>query len=519
MAVDDARPGDFDDAERPYDLCIIGAGIAGLNALFVATQYLPKTARVALIDRHAHGGGMWNTAYPYVRLHQPHPMFTVGNLKWQWDKPKDYLATRDEVIAHFQYCLAQLRQRVTLTEFYGHTAFDIVESQGEDGYDVRLKVSPLDRPSESIQLISKKLIEAVGFEVPVPSALKLSSEQVNSITPQELGADESQGPVYVIGGGKTGMDTVLEVLRRSPLRQVSLIHGRGAIFGKREVFAPSGLKRWRHGTLLSRCFSDLAMRYDGTNAEETFEYFRREYSIAPTPDGDHNLFGIMSEQESADISQGLSDSFAEYLVDVCDADDGPQMVFRSGSTLPIPVGSTVVNCTGHLFRESKPTQPYVSARGNTLRVNTRSAVHFLSTVSAYFLTHLFYLGRLPSADLYALDSEALFHKNRKDWQLASVALSFMNAVILIDTLPFKALGQCGLDLDRWFPLHRRVGALLDVKMKQSPIPRALQGVSQHHPGAPPGCLRPPFSVNSKPSRQNRCCWAALGRDVGRFVAK
>jgi hypothetical protein len=43
---------------------------------------------------------MWNTAYDYVRLHQPHPMFTVGDMKWAWNKPRDYLAKRDEVRDH-----------------------------------------------------------------------------------------------------------------------------------------------------------------------------------------------------------------------------------------------------------------------------------------------------------------------------------------------------------------------------------------------------------------------------------
>lgn len=72
-----------------YDLVVIGAGVAGLNALYAATQYLSKDARVLLIDQKQAAGGMWNTAYDYVRLHQPHPMFTVGDMRWDWQKPKD----------------------------------------------------------------------------------------------------------------------------------------------------------------------------------------------------------------------------------------------------------------------------------------------------------------------------------------------------------------------------------------------------------------------------------------------
>ena len=51
-----------------YDLVVVGAGIGGLNALYAATQYLPKGARVLLIDQKQTAGGMWNLAYDYVRL-------------------------------------------------------------------------------------------------------------------------------------------------------------------------------------------------------------------------------------------------------------------------------------------------------------------------------------------------------------------------------------------------------------------------------------------------------------------
>jgi cation diffusion facilitator CzcD-associated flavoprotein CzcO len=43
-----------------FDLCVVGAGYAGLNAAFVASQYLPVTARVLVLDKHQQAGGMWN---------------------------------------------------------------------------------------------------------------------------------------------------------------------------------------------------------------------------------------------------------------------------------------------------------------------------------------------------------------------------------------------------------------------------------------------------------------------------
>ncbi len=70
-----------------FDLVVVGAGIAGLNALFAATYYVPSGARVLLIDQKTAAAELWNMAYDYVRPHQPPPMFTVGDLEWDWQNP------------------------------------------------------------------------------------------------------------------------------------------------------------------------------------------------------------------------------------------------------------------------------------------------------------------------------------------------------------------------------------------------------------------------------------------------
>jgi cation diffusion facilitator CzcD-associated flavoprotein CzcO len=90
---------------QTYDVCIVGAGLAGINALFVASRYLSRDQKVILIDRRQRIGGMWVDTYPYVRLHQPHGMFTAGNIKWTLGENRSYLATKDEVLDHFAHCL------------------------------------------------------------------------------------------------------------------------------------------------------------------------------------------------------------------------------------------------------------------------------------------------------------------------------------------------------------------------------------------------------------------------------
>jgi cation diffusion facilitator CzcD-associated flavoprotein CzcO len=140
------------------DVCIAGAGVAGLNALFVASQYLSRDQKVILVDRRHRVGGMWVDTYPYVRLHQPHPMFTAGNIEWTLGQDRSYLATKDEVLDHFGHCLNVIKQRVRVDEYFGWA----VESDDETDGIVRVTCRSSDGRRRVID--AKRLIKAYGFE-------------------------------------------------------------------------------------------------------------------------------------------------------------------------------------------------------------------------------------------------------------------------------------------------------------------------------------------------------------------
>src|SRR5262245_43381522 len=103
------------------EVCVLGAGIAGLNALFAASRHLSAQDKIVLVDRKAAPAGMWNTTYRYVRLHQAHPMFTAGNIRWRGKLDPYHLATREEVVDHLQHCFEQLSSRVRLDPRFGHS--------------------------------------------------------------------------------------------------------------------------------------------------------------------------------------------------------------------------------------------------------------------------------------------------------------------------------------------------------------------------------------------------------------
>ena len=119
-----------DVAVERCDVCVVGAGVAGLNALFVAGQYLSRDQKMILVDRRPRVGGMWVDTYPYVRLHQPHPMFTAGNIKWILGRDRAYLASKSEVLDHFAHCLDVIKQRVRVDEFFGWEVESHAEATG-----------------------------------------------------------------------------------------------------------------------------------------------------------------------------------------------------------------------------------------------------------------------------------------------------------------------------------------------------------------------------------------------------
>ena len=283
-----------DGAVESCDVCIVGAGIAGLNALFAASRYLSRDQKVILIDRRARVGGMWVDTYPYVQLHQPHPMFTAGNIKWTLGQDRSYLATKGEVLDHFQHCLNVIKERVQVDQYFGW-AFE-----SDDEADGIVRVTCRSSDGHSLVIEAKRLIKAYGLPVMPNDPLEISSARVQSVSPDycDVRSGEmraSDAPVWIIGGGKTAMDTAHALIAEYPGREVNLVAGQGTFFSRRDRLFPAGVRRWWGGTLGSTMADQLARRFDGTNEAEVQEWFRSTYGHFVTPDAENFLAGVLSQ--------------------------------------------------------------------------------------------------------------------------------------------------------------------------------------------------------------------------------
>jgi hypothetical protein len=447
--------------EIACDLCILGAGISGLNALFAASRYLSRHQKVVLVDRNIAPGGMWLSTYDYVRLHQPHPMFTAGNIPWTLGKEPSYLAARPEVVDHLAHCVETLRQRVTLDERYGYE-YRSHDEAGAGPDEVLVHCVSTTAGAPALRIKTKKLIKSFGYDVQRKDPLALSSQQVRSISPNThdvLGDEmaQSDAPVYIAGGGKTAMDTAHALITRFPKKRVTLLIGSGTMFGRRETLHPSGLRRFWGGSTPLATFLDLTQRFNGHNEREVLDHFRDTYAISLVPDARRFMFGLLSERENAVIAAGAHAVIKDYLTDVVDRADGvPELVLRRGERHAIEPGSFIINCTGYVLPTELPYEPFVSASGKVVSIQPTSALHVLSTCAAYLTVHLAYLDLLHKLPLYELDMQGVRRANRDVAAIVLAPHGLYNASLIIRAVPRSVFEEFGADLSRWYPAPRRV---------------------------------------------------------------
>jgi hypothetical protein len=400
---------------------------------------------------------MWNDAYSYVRLHQPYKQFTAGNIAWTLGRERSYLATRDEVAAHLRHCFDVISKRFDMDARWGWECLD----NTEDGSSV--VVTARNSSGEVHTFTTQRFIDATAFNVEVNDPLPLTSRDIRSVSPEGLSdtgllSKNHSEPAWVIGSGKTAMDTIVALVRANPGRRIGMVTGTGTYFYNRDLVNPTGLRRWTGGVRYNAIFAGAAKRFDGTNAAAVSNWCRTQYGTSPldNPAPTHLLFALLSEDETATVASGVNEVIRDHLVDVVDEDSGPVMVLRTGARHAIPSGSWVVNCTGYLAPRNLEHVPYVSPSGRTMSINPTSTVFPSPGVAGYVMSQLFFLDQLAGPPLYELDLPGL-GRNAPEAALAIVSTLFAyNLSFVFELVPLKAFREFGLDIDRWYPPPRQL---------------------------------------------------------------
>jgi hypothetical protein len=74
----------------------------------------------------------------------------------------------------------------------------------------------------------------------------------------------------------------------------------------------------------------------------------------------------------------------------------------------------------------------------------------------YFMTHLLMLDKIRDIPLYELDVMDLRNKSNSAFPYTLFSLAQYNLSLISDSVPTKVLSECGLDINRWYPMARRI---------------------------------------------------------------
>lgn len=196
------------------DYLVIGAGATAMA--FVDTLVGETDAHVVMVDRHHAPGGHWNTAYPFVRLHQPSAYYGVNSRPLGSDSIDSTglnagfyeLAGGAEVCAYFD---TVMRQHLLPTGRVSY--FPMSEYLGSTGTAGRFQTLG----GEVVEVTARRrIVDTTYVGVTVPSMRPPPypvADGVRCVTPNDLPRMPSHDHYVIAGAGKTAMDTCLWLLR------------------------------------------------------------------------------------------------------------------------------------------------------------------------------------------------------------------------------------------------------------------------------------------------------------------
>lgn len=194
------------------DYLVVGAGAMGMA--FTDVIHQESDATVIIVDRRDKPGGHWNTAYPFVRLHQPSAFYGVNSRplgrdlidQAGWNAGLYELASHSEVCAYFDAVMREQFLPSGRIEFYGNH-----EYLGNN------QIRSITTGEIKTINVAKKTVDATYMNVTVPSMTPPNYDvdpEVNFIPVNDVPKTAAAGKSYVVvGAGKTGMDACLWLLK------------------------------------------------------------------------------------------------------------------------------------------------------------------------------------------------------------------------------------------------------------------------------------------------------------------
>ncbi len=193
--------------ELTTDYLIVGTGAVGMS--FADVLIAETDANVVMVDRFAKPGGHWNSAYPFVTLHQPSQFYGVSSRELSkgridevgLNKGLSDLASGAEVSAYFDDVM-----RHTLLPTGRVSYFPMCDYRGNGEFEHKLS-------GERFHVTASTTVDCTYLNTTVPSTHTPNFDIGDGVQFMPLNdlpkLEHAPAGYVVVGGGKTGIDAIL----------------------------------------------------------------------------------------------------------------------------------------------------------------------------------------------------------------------------------------------------------------------------------------------------------------------
>lgn len=364
------------------DYLVIGSGAVGMAFVDTLLDENPD-ADIVMVDRFAKPGGHWNSAYPFVTLHQPSAFYGVNSRELSQGRKDEIglnkglgdLASGAEILAYFESVMRQKFLPSGRVQF-----FPLSDYKGEGVFVHRLS-------GVETKVTAKTIVDCTHLNTSVPSTHTPNFTVADDVRFMPLNdlpliTDAPTG-FTIIGGGKTGIDAILWLLENHvPAQNIRWIKSRDAWLINRKNTQP--FPEFFEDTIgnqanMFEAIAGATSKSDMFDRLENCGYFLRlDPTIRPT------MFhgATISEAELQELRR-VKDVVRKGRVASIDANN---ISFVNGRTEPT-LGHVIVDCSASAIKDNviKPV-----FQGNVITPQTVRAYQpvFSASMIAWVEAHI-----------------------------------------------------------------------------------------------------------------------------------
>ncbi len=329
------------------DYLVIGSGAVGMAFVDTLLDEKPD-ADIVMVDRFAKPGGHWNSAYPFVTLHQPSAFYGVNSRELSQglrdetglNKGLGDLATGAEILAYFDSVMRQKFLTSGRVRF-----FPLSDYKGDRVFQHSLT-------GEKTEATATRIVDCTHLDTTVPSTHTPNfsvAEDVQFMPLNDLPLVKNAPSGFtVVGGGKTGIDAILWLLENDvPAKSIRWIKSRDAWLINRKNTQP--FPEFFNDTIgnqanMFEAIAGASSKADMFDRLEACGYFLRlDTTVQPT------MFhgATISELELEEL-RTVKDVVRKGRVTSIDSD---VITFTNGRTEPT-LGHVIVDCSASAIKEN-----------------------------------------------------------------------------------------------------------------------------------------------------------------------